>query len=208
MQSFDIPGSLIAVDGPNGVGKTTLIEIIATNLQLAGYKVLKTKEPTASELGRWIREKQNSVRGRSLACLVAANRYEHIESVIQPALANGLMVLTDRYLASSFVYQISDDVSSEFVWAVNSQSNVADLTICLFAEKDAILKRRAGRKTPSRFEIFLSPAQEILLYRNACKELRKYGWVVVEYLNDDGCAETIGKEIADIIIQKRSTKNG
>ncbi len=204
MSRSSTKGIFIAIEGPNGVGKTTLVESIKRYLHDIGCNVLTTKEPTDSELGRWIRRNQGEVEGRTLACLVAANRYEHIESVIQPALERNAVVLTDRYLASSFVYQISDGVPHEFVWAVNSQCLTADLTICILAAPGSISKRLAGRPALTRFERSISPEQETSLYRQACEFLQANGWPVEVYDNDDECVDQIAMEVAAKIVHMRT----
>jgi len=205
MQNFMKQGLFIAVEGPNGVGKSTLIDKVAGNLLRMGCKVLKTKEPTETELGQWIRKRHDAIHGRILACLIAADRYEHIETVIQPALDSNTVVLSDRYLASSFVYQVADGVPVEFVRAVNSDVKVSDLTVCIFAEKETIAKRMKMRKELTRFEKVLTSEKEIQLYRTACEELRSMGWAVAEYVNEDERAEALGDEIANRIIDIRKT---
>lgn len=68
----------VAIDGPNSVGKSTLIEAIKIKMESLGYIVYTTKEPTNTKLGRFIRQFAEEHSGISLACLVAADRYEHI----------------------------------------------------------------------------------------------------------------------------------
>ena len=71
-------GYFIAVDGPNGVGKSTLIAAIKNKLEILGYDVYVTREPTDTKLGNFLREFAEQHSGVSLACMVAADRYEHI----------------------------------------------------------------------------------------------------------------------------------
>lgn len=70
-------GYFIAVDGPNGVGKSTLIAAIKNKLEILGYDVYVTREPTDTKLGNFLREFAEQHSGVSLACMVAADRYEH-----------------------------------------------------------------------------------------------------------------------------------
>lgn len=79
-------GFLLAVDGPNGAGKSTLIEAVKRKMELEGYTVYITREPTDTELGSFVRKFAESHSGISLACLVAADRYEHIFNEIIPEL--------------------------------------------------------------------------------------------------------------------------
>lgn len=71
-------GYFIAVDGPNGVGKSTLIAAIKNKLEILGYDVYVTREPTDTKLGNFLREFAEQHSGVSLACMVAADRYEHV----------------------------------------------------------------------------------------------------------------------------------
>lgn len=91
-------GYFIAVDGPNGVGKSTLIAAIKNKLEILGYDVYVTREPTDTKLGNFLREFAEQHSGVSLACMVAADRYEHIINEIMPALGEGKIVISDRYI--------------------------------------------------------------------------------------------------------------
>lgn len=85
-----------AFDGPNGVGKSTLINEVSNMLQERGIEVLNTSEPSTLEIGKFTRRISEYVRKETLACLVAADRYEHINKVIQPALdEKGLFYVID-----------------------------------------------------------------------------------------------------------------
>ena len=96
-------GYFVAVDGPNGSGKTTVINAIAEKLGLMGYKVKVTREPTNSILGEFVRKYAEGHKGLSIACMVTADRYEHIKNEIEPMLYDGNIVITDRYILSSLI---------------------------------------------------------------------------------------------------------
>ena len=99
MLKISTNGFLVSVDGPNGVGKSTLIESVKTRLEFRGYATYTTKEPTNTECGSFVRKFAENHSGISLACLVAADRYEHIENEILPELKKGKIVITDRLLS-------------------------------------------------------------------------------------------------------------
>lgn len=103
LEKDKLDGYFIAVDGPNGVGKSTLIEAIKNKLEVLGYAVYITREPTDTKLGNFLREFAEKHSGISLACLVAADRYEHMTNEIIPALEEGQLVISDRYILSSLV---------------------------------------------------------------------------------------------------------
>src|SRR3989338_5572031 len=111
----------ITFEGPNGVGKTAIVDAVAKKLFDMGFDVLKTKEPTKSRLGDFLRNAEEFYGGACLACIAAADRYSHIEQEIMPALSRGKVVISDRYVESSLVLQRLDGCALEFLWGLNSQ---------------------------------------------------------------------------------------
>lgn len=101
-------GILIAVEGIDGTGKSTQLRLLAEELTRRGYPVVATREPTDGPYGRKIRElyvnRQQVTPAEELA-LFMADRREHVQEVIAPALAAGKIVLTDRYYFSTAAYQ-------------------------------------------------------------------------------------------------------
>ena len=93
----DTKGFLVAIDWPNGVGKSTFIEEIKIKLESENYEIYVTREPTNTDLGNYTRKFAEHHSGISLACLVAADRYEHIWTEILSELIKGKIVITDIY---------------------------------------------------------------------------------------------------------------
>jgi dTMP kinase len=105
-----LPGWFIAVEGGDGAGKSTQIEALARWLGRRGFEVVTTREPGATELGAKLREillhaEEHAVGARAEALLFAADRADHVEKVVRPALERGAIVLTDRHVDSSIAYQ-------------------------------------------------------------------------------------------------------
>ena len=101
-------GCLIAFEGIDGTGKSTQIELLAAALSRAGQEVVTTREPTSGTYGQRIRElygNRDSVSRRQELELFLADRREHIDTLIGPALARGSFVLTNRYFLSTAAYQ-------------------------------------------------------------------------------------------------------
>jgi dTMP kinase len=103
-------GKFITFEGLDGCGKTTQLERLAAVLRTQGIDVLATREPGGSAIGERIRGVLLDSRTQGLAplaelCLMFASRAQHIEEVIQPALAQGRWVLCDRFTDSSEAYQ-------------------------------------------------------------------------------------------------------
>jgi dTMP kinase len=101
-------GKLIAFEGLDGCGKSTQLALLADALDARGVDVVRTREPTEGEHGRRIREMARAgvrVDPREELSWFVADRREHVERVIEPALAAGRTVLSDRYYLSSVAYQ-------------------------------------------------------------------------------------------------------
>lgn len=103
-------GMFITFEGPEGAGKTTILNKLSDILKQKGYKVLQTREPGGISISEQIREvllnKDNvSMDERTEALLYAAARRQHLVEKVLPALEEGYMVLCDRFIDSSLAYQ-------------------------------------------------------------------------------------------------------
>ncbi len=102
-------GVLIALEGVDGSGKTTQALGLAGTLAKFGHRVLFTREPTDGTSGRRLRAylagKERHLAPREELALFEADRREHVEETIRPALTRGWLVITDRYYYSSAAYQ-------------------------------------------------------------------------------------------------------
>ncbi|MCF6471510.1 dTMP kinase [Nonomuraea sp. MG754425] len=159
-----MPGLFITVDGPGGAGKSTLLPLLGAALEEIGHTVHLTREPSAGLLGRAARERTVDFHGLSLACLVAADRFHHLATEIQPALARGELVLCDRYVPSSYVLQVLDEVPLEYVRRLNAPARRPDLALILTAAPDLLDARLRERGAHSRFEHDGSSGPEVRLY--------------------------------------------
>lgn len=103
-------GTFISFEGGEGSGKSTQTQLLKTYLESIGEKVLLSREPGGTPLGKKLREilldnQTGNISPRAEALMYAADRANHVYSLIQPALAAGQVVITDRYLDSSVAYQ-------------------------------------------------------------------------------------------------------
>ena len=103
-------GVFIALEGGEGAGKSTQAGLLSSWLREQGYDVVLTHEPGDSAVGAKLRAilldpKTGSLSHRAEALLYAADKAEHVERVISPALARGAVVITDRYVDSTLAYQ-------------------------------------------------------------------------------------------------------
>ncbi|MDQ3153509.1 MAG: dTMP kinase, partial [Actinomycetota bacterium] len=124
-------GLFVTVDGPSGVGKTTVSRLMGLRLRAQGLRVLVTTTPSGSTLGNLARGQTYELRGMALSCLVAADRYHHDRQVVRPALADGTIVVCDRYVPSSLVLDVLDGVEPAVIQILYSDITVPDLAIVL-----------------------------------------------------------------------------
>jgi dTMP kinase len=129
-------GVLLALEGVDGCGKSTQAELLATALRARGLEVVLTCEPTDGDLGRQIREYfQGPTRylsPKEELNLFMSDRREHVVEVIEPALGEGKIVITDRYYYSSVAYQGALGLDPDRILAQNEVMAVRpDLAIIL-----------------------------------------------------------------------------
>jgi dTMP kinase len=152
----DVPparhGVFIALEGGEGAGKTTQARLLAIWLRDQGFDVVTTREPGATKVGMRLRAvlldtAHTGLSARAETLLYAADRAEHVASVIRPALERGSVVVTDRYVDSSLAYQGAGrnlpaaEVTELNRWATGGL--VPDLTVLLDMPPAAGLGRRA-----------------------------------------------------------------
>lgn len=169
-------GRLITLDGPGGVGKSTVVVELARILRERGAQVLATTEPSRSLLGAFTRSYADQITGRALACLVAADRYDQLAREICPQLDRGTTVVCDRYLASTLVVQQLDGVPEDYLLALNADVRLPDLSVILTADPAIITARLTDRGAHHRFERDpVIPRREVALYERAANTLRGMG---------------------------------
>lgn len=172
-------GLFVAIEGPNGVGKTTICAELAAQLRERGRPVHATTEPSGTPLGRLLRSGEATLRGRALALGIAADRYAHLEQEISPAIDAGQWVLSDRYVQSSLVLQRIDGLSVAEIWSYNRYVQRPDLSVYLCETAERIASRLVERPQLSRLEMAGSPERELRLYREAYEFLQARGWTQV-----------------------------
>jgi dTMP kinase len=149
---------LIAFEGGEGVGKSTQVTRAAVWLRELGRDVVETREPGGTPLGtelrRLVLDPAGHVTPRAEALLYAADRAQHVDTVIRPALAAGAVVLTDRFVDSTLAYQGAGRglADAEIVTRWATGGLVPDLTVLLDLDPRVGLARAGARSAPDRLE--------------------------------------------------------
>jgi dTMP kinase len=148
-------GIFVTFEGGEGAGKSTQITRLAETLRSAGHEVLVTREPGGSPGAEAVRHVLLSGAAESFgpameAILFAAARSDHVEQVIRPAIERGAIVLCDRFLDSSRVYQGGDErLDPGFMAALERvaiNGMMPDLTVILDLDAEEGLRRAAERR--------------------------------------------------------------
>lgn len=147
-------GHFIVLEGLDGAGTTTQAERLAQRLRAHKLKVLITREPSDGPLGLLLRQSLTGRLGlpggrgplsqQTLALLFAADRTDHLQAQVHPALEQGVTVLCDRYVLSSLAYQ-GMSLPMQWVHELNREATSPDLTLYVDVDLATAKKRRALR---------------------------------------------------------------
>jgi dTMP kinase len=209
-------GIFIAFEGGEGAGKSTQIAILADLLRRAGRDVLVTQEPGATEVGAAIRDlvlhHREPLSARAEALLFAADRADHVDRVIRPALNAKRVVLTDRYIDSSLAYQgAGRELTIDEIKRISrfaTQGLMPDLTVLLDVPPGAGLARARGTGSGDKLEAesraFHERVRQAFLIR-AESDLRRY--LVVDATRPvDAIAADIAKAVDRLLPPTQSVR--
>jgi dTMP kinase len=137
-------GAFICIEGLDGCGKTTQAKLLASKLKKS-HNALYTAEPSSGQVGNYIREcclyGEKRLSTVVEALLFAADRVEHVENEILPALNEGRLVVSDRYVYSSLAYQGAAGLSLEWIEQVNTHSLEPDLAVFIDVDPQTVMLR-------------------------------------------------------------------
>ncbi|HEV2537738.1 MAG TPA: dTMP kinase [Streptosporangiaceae bacterium] len=196
------PGVLIAFEGGEGSGKTTQARLVAIWLRELGFDVVTTHEPGATKIGMRLRAllldtSHTGMSAKAEALMYAADRAEHVASVITPALDRGAIVITDRYVDSSLAYQGAgrdlplDEIARFNWWATGGRTPA--LTVLLDMDPIAGLSRR----TRSADRLEAEPAAFHLRVRAGFRSLAEQNPGRYLVLDADRAPDGITRDIQD-----------
>ena len=147
-------GRFISIEGGEGVGKSTQIAALAAFIEQKGFQVVLTREPGGTEGSETIRQlllggSAERWLPRAEALLFAAARSDHVERLIEPALARGKWVISDRFIDSSRAYQgAGSGLSDSDIMAlhhIGSRGMLPDRTLVLRLDSKEAANRAAAR---------------------------------------------------------------
>ena len=143
-------GIFIVIEGLDGSGKTTQAILLADKLSKS-HKVLLTAEPSKGKIGTFIRNcclyEQTRLPTEAEALLFAADRIEHMQEELKPALDDGKIVLCDRYVYSTLAYQGSAGLSLDWIKTINARAIQPDFSLFLDVPPDRVLERLQRKKS-------------------------------------------------------------
>ena len=144
-------GVFVCVEGLDGCGKTTQTKLLVRNLRRKGVVAVYTAEPSRSKIGKFIKKNclHSEKRGSSIveALLFAADRYEHLQNEVVPALKERKVVVSDRYVYSSLAYQGATDLDLTWIEQVNKHAIRPDLAVFVDVPPEVAVQRLKRKKS-------------------------------------------------------------
>jgi len=193
-------GLFVSIEGIDGAGLTTQTMILADRIRSLGKEVLVTKEPTPGPIGQIIRRVLSGELEHEpcmLALLFAADRAHHFSSEILPALLEGRVVISDRYVLSSLAYQ---GLFLPVSWVKEVNSCAPHPDICILIDVDESIARERIEKRGNRREIFERKGDAELLRQNYLKIAEEFPWV--EIVDGGGSIDQVANLIWKVVEPK------
>ncbi len=143
-------GAFIVVEGLDGCGKTTQTKLLVEKLR-ESHDAVYTAEPSQGNIGTLIRTsilyREKRLPSAVEALLFAADRVDHVQNEVLPAMRKGKIVVSDRYLYSSLAYQGAAGLSVEWIQKINEHSLRPDLAIFIDVDPETVMRRLKPEKS-------------------------------------------------------------
>ena len=144
-------GAFICIEGLDASGKTTQARRLVRELRRRGFKAVYTTEPSPGEIGKFIRtyilQRKRRVPIAVEALLFAVDRVDHLERRVKPALQEGKIVVSDRYVYSSLAYQGAAGLDLNWIEEINRSVVTPDLAIYIDVPPEVAVKRIKGKRS-------------------------------------------------------------
>jgi dTMP kinase len=197
-------GKFITLEGMDGAGKSTHIPRIIQLLESRGLEVISTREPGGTALGEKLRELllNEAMHPETETLLMFAARREHIESVIEPALARGKWVLSDRFTDATYAYQCGGrGVQAGKMIALEQwvQGDLQpDATLLFDVPVEVSVARLASARTPDKFE--RESADFFTKIRNAYLQRASANPARFRVINSNQVLEAVQANVKEIVM--------
>jgi len=169
-------GVFICIEGIDASGKTTQARRLVRSLRLRGLEAVYTTEPSTGEVGRlisrYVLNRKKRVPVAVEALLFAADRADHVEKKIKPALQKGKIVVCDRYVYSTLAYQGAADLDLKWIEQINRFALVPDLALFLDAPPEVVVERMRPKPKRSVMETLQNQRRVRDVYLRMVKEGR------------------------------------
>ncbi|MGX7141195.1 dTMP kinase [Facklamia languida] len=204
-------GRFIAIEGPDGSGKTSIIQALRQKLEQDGLEVVTTREPGGSPIAEQIRQvildvDNHAMDVRTEALLYAASRRQHLVETILPNVQAGKLVISDRFVMSSLAYQgMARGIGLDPVWAINQfaiDGQMPDLTLLVDVPAEVGLERIQAAKGQRQYDRL---DRESLAFHQRVRQTYldlAQDWADLEILDGQKSIEAVSQECYDIL-QKR-----
>jgi dTMP kinase len=143
-------GAFICIEGLDGCGKTTQAKLLVKKLRKS-HNAVYTAEPSRGKIGAFIRKSclygGKRLSSRVEALLFAADRLEHVENEVLPALRQGRLVVSDRYVYSSLAYQGAAGLSLTWIESINEGALSPDFAVFIDVDPQTAMQRLKPKKS-------------------------------------------------------------
>jgi len=143
-------GVFICIEGLDGCGKTTQAKLLAKKLRKS-HNAFYTAEPSRGKIGTFIRKRclygEKRLSTVVEALLFAADRVEHVENDVLPAINEGRLVISDRYVYSSLAYQGAAGLSVEWIEKINEHALKPDLAVFIDVDPKTVMRRLKPKRS-------------------------------------------------------------
>lgn len=176
----------ITFEGPDGCGKSTILKQVYEKLVDLDIPVIKTREPGGTRISEKLRniildENNKELTDVTESLLMAASRSQHVEELIIPAIKENKIVLCDRFVLSSLVYQgYARDLGIDEIYELNEFATLGtkpDMILFFDVTEDNLLSRRKERNTSDRLE-----KEELSFHK---KVYKGYNYIKEKYQGDE-----------------------
>ncbi len=199
-------GKFITIEGTDGSGKSTQIELLMDYLRKKGADVIFTREPGGTQISEKIREiildvDNSEMTGITEALLYAAARSQHVEEKIIPALEAGKIIVCDRFVDSSIAYQgAARGLGAEKIMGINEAALhgiIPDMTLFFDLSPEKGILRKKNERALDRLEKEKMDFHEKVYegYKNLCKKYPER----IKPIDADRSIDEVHSEVIEVI---------